>query len=216
MDAFNHKIRSDCRHPIFQAVSMRITNYALGETVPQLDYARAELDKQRRDAGYQFTRCEGRHTRSLSLPCWHRLAELLRTSGVLQASDYHVHWWVDRGQTPEVEVERPNIPLEPQVIQTSRRQQRARPHQRGAGLHGSRREPSLFERLDTNNRAATPPSTLPLRMARAAVPPEQVFVWRVPPPAVTASTTTTTTTAPTAPSRSSLPNHAQQQQLALG
>ncbi|KAG6070270.1 hypothetical protein E4U16_007046 [Claviceps sp. LM84 group G4] len=36
-------------------------------------------------------------------------------------------------------------------------------------------------------------------MARAAVPPEQVFVWRVPPPAGTASTTTTTTT--TAPSR---------------
>ncbi|KAG6068433.1 hypothetical protein E4U16_007962 [Claviceps sp. LM84 group G4] len=49
-------------------------------------------------------------------------------------------------------------------------------------------------------------------MARAAVPPEQVFVWRVMPPAVTASTTTTIT----APSRPSLPNHAQQQQLALG
>ncbi|KAG5964763.1 hypothetical protein E4U56_002052, partial [Claviceps arundinis] len=168
------------------------------------------LDKQRRDAGYQFTRCKGRHIRSLGLPCWHRLAEVLRTSGVPQASDYHVYWWVDRSQTAEVEVERPNIPLEPQIIETSRRQQRARPHQRGAGPRGSRREPSLFDRLDSNNRAATPPSTLPSRMARVAVPPEQVFVWRVPPPAVTASTTTT------APSQPFLPMHAQQQQLALG
>ncbi|KAG6210328.1 hypothetical protein E4U35_005442 [Claviceps purpurea] len=38
--------------PYFKAVSMRITRYALAKTVPQLDYARAELDKQRRDAGY--------------------------------------------------------------------------------------------------------------------------------------------------------------------
>ncbi|KAG6302876.1 hypothetical protein E4U45_002528 [Claviceps purpurea] len=53
--------------PYFKAVSMRITRYALAKTVPQLDYARAELDKQRRDAGYQFTRCKGRHTSSLGL-----------------------------------------------------------------------------------------------------------------------------------------------------
>ncbi|KAG6248388.1 hypothetical protein E4U23_002998 [Claviceps purpurea] len=53
--------------PYFKAVSMRITRYALAKTVPQLDYARVELDKQRRDAGYQFTRCKGRHTSSLGL-----------------------------------------------------------------------------------------------------------------------------------------------------
>ncbi|KAG6089722.1 hypothetical protein E4U15_001756 [Claviceps sp. LM218 group G6] len=178
---------------------MRITRHALVQTVPELTYAQAELDKQRRDEGYQFTRCTGRRTRFLGMPSWHRLVELLRTNDVLQASDYDVHWWVDRGQVPEVE--RPNIPLEPQVMQTSRQQQRARPHQRGAGLRGSRHERSLFERLDGNNRAATPPSTLPSRMAREVVPPEQVFVWQAMPPPVTASTTTTTT----APSRPSLP-----------
>ncbi|KAG6290820.1 hypothetical protein E4U46_001525 [Claviceps purpurea] len=53
--------------PNLKAVSMRITRYALAKTVPQLDYARVELDKQRRDAGYQFTRCKGRHTSSLGL-----------------------------------------------------------------------------------------------------------------------------------------------------
>ncbi|KAG6084930.1 hypothetical protein E4U33_002615 [Claviceps sp. LM78 group G4] len=37
---------------------MRTTRHALAKTVCQLDYARAELDKQRRDAGYQFTRCK--------------------------------------------------------------------------------------------------------------------------------------------------------------
>ncbi|KAG5952363.1 hypothetical protein E4U57_006183 [Claviceps arundinis] len=70
---------------------MRITRHALAQTVPELTYAQAELEKQRRDESHQFTRCTGRRTRSLGMPCWHRLVELLRTNDVLQASDYDVH-----------------------------------------------------------------------------------------------------------------------------
>ncbi|KAG5946974.1 hypothetical protein E4U59_002542, partial [Claviceps monticola] len=215
-------------------ILFKITRHALLKTSEQLKYARAELEKQRLDSSYQFSPCEGRYTRSKGLPCWHRLAELWRTSGILQVSDYHVHWWVDRNQNAE-DVERPNVPLEPRPLETRRRQQHSR-HQRGAGPRGTRRDPSLFERLDANNRAASPPSSLPSRMItqRAAVvppgvPPGRVFMFQATPPATATPNTATTALsrpysahqrplhAPQTPipaaTLQQLPNHMQQPQL---
>ncbi|KAI1507683.1 hypothetical protein KJE20_03627 [Pyrenophora tritici-repentis] len=83
-------------------------------------------------------------------------------------------------------------PLELQVLESTQRRQRARRHQRGAGKRGGRRDPSLLERLDSNNRAAAPPSTLPARMTESSVPAENVFVFQSRQPASTTPTTATT------------------------
>ncbi|KAI1507958.1 hypothetical protein KJE20_11725 [Pyrenophora tritici-repentis] len=83
-------------------------------------------------------------------------------------------------------------PLELQVLESTQRRQRARRHQRGAGKRGGRRDPSLLERLDSNNRAAAPPSTLPARMTESSVPAENVFVFQSKQPASTTPTTATT------------------------
>ncbi|KAG6070050.1 hypothetical protein E4U33_004425 [Claviceps sp. LM78 group G4] len=108
-------IANYCEHTLYQSGLFKTTRYALLQISDQLKNARAEREKQRLDSSYQFSPCEGRFTISRGLPCWHRLAELWRTSGTLQASDYHVHWWVDRNQIAE-DVERPGVPLEPRPL----------------------------------------------------------------------------------------------------
>ncbi|EDU46134.1 predicted protein [Pyrenophora tritici-repentis Pt-1C-BFP] len=85
-----------------------------------------------------------------------------------------------------------SINIELQVLESTQRRQRARRHQRGAGKRGGRRDPSLLERLDSNNRAAAPPSTLPARMTESSVPAENVFVFQSKQPASTTPTTATT------------------------
>lgn len=181
----NSKVRNDCQHPIFQGVSYRMTRYALGETAKLLKYARAELEKQRLDENYPFTPCKGRYMRSRGMPCWHRLAELWRTSGVLQASDFHEHWWIKSGQAPQAA--RPNIPLEPQAIEIPQRQQRSPPR-------SDDRDPNLSERLDSNRRVATttPQPTLDLLKTVPAVPQDRLFVFQATLPAVATPTTATT------------------------
>ncbi|KAG5978675.1 hypothetical protein E4U56_000114 [Claviceps arundinis] len=143
--------------------------------------------------------------RSRGMPCWHRLAELWRTSGVLQASDFHEHWWIEYGQAPQApqapqaaQAAQPNIPpLEPQAIEIPQRQQRSPPR-------SDDRDPNLSERLDSapslsgglnsNNRVATtaPQPTLDSLKIVPAVPQDRLFVYQATLPAVATPTTATT------------------------
>lgn len=108
----NRTIRQDCQQPIFTSVVGRITRYALALTLTakQLHYARSDLQKQS-NPSHQPTRCQGRYSRSLGLPCWHRLAELELASQSLQPADFDLHWWVNRSQAARHNL--PPRPLEP-------------------------------------------------------------------------------------------------------
>jgi len=150
------RLRADCREYLFSVVFRRITRYAMALTVKQLTKARDELRKQQLDGTYEFPRCHGRYRASLGLPCWHTIADLELHSKPLQPADFDVHWWLDRSESSYITVEA--TPREPQTITRARRAKRS--HRKG---DSTRRDPSLFERLDNNN-PASPPSSAPARM----------------------------------------------------
>ena len=178
-DQQNRTIRRDCQQPIFTSVVNRITRYALALTAKQLHYARADLRK-RADPSHEPTRCRGQYSRSLGLPCWHRLAELELESQSLQPADFDVHWWVNRSQAARHEL--PPRALEPRVER--QRRVETRRHVVGAGIRGNRRDPSLFERLDGNIATATAPTAalMPRRMTQTtAIPAKNITVWQATP-----------------------------------
>ena len=78
----------------------------------------------------------------------------------LQPGDFDLHWWVDRSQAATTEL--PLRPLEPRVERQRRTESRR--HVAGSGINGSRRELSMFERLDGNIGTANAPTLMPQRI----------------------------------------------------
>jgi hypothetical protein len=153
----NGKIRRDCRGAIYGVVVNQVTIYALGQTAKQLSTPESDPPKP----------CSGVYTMATGLPCRHKLQQLISNSKLLQLSDFHQHWWINRSQAPELPVS--IRPMEPLVIK-KRQQQPKTSHQKGHGKSGNRRDPSLFERVDLNH-PASPPKALPARFVDSSQQP---------------------------------------------
>lgn len=88
------------------------------------------------------------YTSTTGLPCYHKLIELQSRTEMLQPDDFNQHWWIDRFSAPSAPTP---VVLEPETIQTRRSQRRRarqaarKTKQRGAGVNGTRRDPSSFE-----------------------------------------------------------------------
>lgn len=100
----NSKIRRDCRSVLYGGVANQITNYALGETAKQLRIPNSTPPKP----------CSGLYTASTGIPCKHQLQQLIERGELLQVSNFHPHWWVDRSKAPQLPTS--IRPLEPRII----------------------------------------------------------------------------------------------------
>ncbi|KAF2179978.1 hypothetical protein K469DRAFT_693649 [Zopfia rhizophila CBS 207.26] len=85
------------------------------------------------------------------------MMKLEESSGELQPSDFHQHWWVSRDEAPEP-LPAPQV-LKPRVIRRPLTQNTS--HKKGAGAKGSRRDPTMAERVDNNYPSATASPYLP-------------------------------------------------------
>ena len=163
----NSKIAYRSRQPIFAAIVGKVTRYALRLLAEQLKLARDHLRKEKDDATYT-ARCSGAFSSSFGLPCCHDIMELERQSLPLQLKNIHDHWLIDRSTRVDDVYVAPRL-LEPATIITRRNRAQVNSHQRGAGVRGNRREPTLEERLDDNH-PAPHPMQLPSSMRVAADP----------------------------------------------
>ncbi|ETN02460.1 hypothetical protein PPTG_16413 [Phytophthora nicotianae INRA-310] len=78
------------------------------------------------------------------------LLEIEEANGTLTPQDFHAHWWITYQDAPRAPAP---IILEPETI-ASRRQERRRikkARKQGAGVNGTRRDPSRFELSQTTN-----------------------------------------------------------------
>jgi MULE transposase domain len=159
------------RDPIFDNTLGVICKYALHEAHTQFKLAKKELARP------QQTTCRGVYRQVYGWPCKHDFIGLLERSEPLQPGHFDKHWWMNRRAAPQPREEPLRI-FEPAVLRVQRRAARRGRQQAGAGVYGTRREPSYSERVDLNSPAspprAPPPSTAP------SVPQERITV--VPPP----------------------------------
>ena len=110
--------------------------------------------------------------RTQGLPCRHVIHRHLQDGEPLAKTDIDPHWWWDRSFTAVGHEQRPLPPLlMPQVIRPTGRPRGALNIEHIA--RGTRRDPSLFERVEEQERAEgpadrteAPPSTAPARLAR--------------------------------------------------
>ena len=116
----------DLSGPLFSAIRGWVSHEAL-----------RKVDRQTRRLEGDIPACTGAFTRSQGLPCAHTLHPLIEDRLPLQLHHFHSHWLLYRGS------EKPELIIEP-------RQQFDALTARSASAHTStRREPSLFEAVET-------------------------------------------------------------------
>lgn len=142
------------QYPRYHAVVRIITCHALRET-HELGKTAAEIIIKRKAR----TLCTGSFRRVHGRPCVHELVRLIESSGesTLRPQDFDYHWCIKSVLDEEISVTRV---LNPRIIRTTqhRHRQPIRDRRRNHGLTRTGREPTWPERVDFNNRHASPAS----------------------------------------------------------
>jgi MULE transposase domain len=127
-------------NPFYSQLLGRISNYTLGQLWNQR-YRLTNIDS--------LTKCTGRFSNSMGLPCAHTIQSRLHENGYLTIDDIHPHWHF----LPRVPSTATPLVLEPAIAQTRGRpsiQPSTRMTRTRLIASSTRRSPSAFERLDTS------------------------------------------------------------------
>ena len=83
---------------MFRKLTAHVPSHGLWKVLSQYNKV---LDSQKPD-GQPLGECTGVHTKSMGLPCSHRIVELVRHDHILKSRDLYSHWRYSKSRMPAI------------------------------------------------------------------------------------------------------------------